>query len=200
MRKSDLLFVLFCVVCLCSCGPDGPEGPDGYCKKYDEAVEIVVGSSNRIDSVQFFLNDEQICMFDWERKEGYKGWSHVYKRYEWKGGGAYDSVYASHCIIGKHCDKLQSLSGYIKVIAYYPDTTIQYDIGNGGMFNFEANSLYSFFYTKDIYPPDGYENGGNADEFVVEDDDKWGSMKFSNSLMCIDYHDLGEDFVCGEHR
>ena len=196
MRKLFFLFVFCCIACLCSCGP---EGPDGFCKKYDDTVEIVVGSSNRIDSVQFFLNDEQICMFDWERKEGYKGLSHVYKRNHW-GGETYDSVYTSRCVIGKHCDKLQNFTGYIKVIAYYPDTTIQYDIGNGGMFNLEANTLYRFFYTKDIYPFDEYGNGRKADEYVVEDGDKWGGMRLLNSLMCIDYHDTGEDFVCGELR
>ena len=52
MRKLDLLFVLLCAFFVCSCGT---EGPDGHCKKYDDAVEIVVGSSNRIDSVQFFF-------------------------------------------------------------------------------------------------------------------------------------------------
>lgn len=193
MRKLDFLFVLFCFFGGCSCGPDG------YCKKYDDAVEIVVGSSNRIDSVQFFLNDEQICMFDWERREAYKGLSHVDKWSHWN-GESYDSVYASHCVFGKNCDKLQSLSGSIKVIAYYPDTTIQYDIGYGGMFNLEANAFYRFIYTKDIYPFDEYGNGRKADEFVVEDGYKWGGMRRSNSLMCIDYHDLGEDFVCGELR
>jgi len=95
---------------------------------------------------------------------------------------------------------LQSLSGNIKVIAYYPDTTIQFDIGYGGMFNLEANALYRFFYTKDIYPFDGYGNGRKADEFVIEDGDKWGGMRRSNSLMCIDYHDLGGSVECEEPR
>ena len=196
MRKLDFLFVLLCAFFVCSCGT---EGPDGHCKKYDDAVEIVVGSSNRIDSVQFFLNDEQICMFDWERKDGYKGLSHVYKSTH-RNGESYDSVYASHCIIGKYCDKLQSLSGNIKVIAYYPDTTIQYDIGYGGMFNLEANALYRFFYTKDIHPFDQYGYGRSNNEFVIEDGDKWGGMERTNALICREYHGIDEVFECGEPR
>ena len=136
-------------------------------------------------------------MFDWERKEGYKGLSHVYKLTH-RNGESYDSVYASHCIIGKYCDKLQSLLGNIKVIAYYPDTTIQFDIGYGGMFNLETNALYRFFYTKDIYPFD--EHGYFINDFVIEDGDKWGGMRRSNSLMCIDYHELGGSVKCREPR
>ena len=52
MRKLDLLFILLCAFFVCSCGT---EGPDGHCNKYDDAVEIIVGSSNRIDSVHFFF-------------------------------------------------------------------------------------------------------------------------------------------------
>lgn len=187
MRKLDLLFVLLCVIFFFSCRTTDPFV--NYCVKYDDTVEVAFFSSSRIDSVQFFLDDERICVSDSGREIGYKGYHDVFIRiFDTKYGAASNgSVVGNYCYISESCDGLSKNPENIKIMAFYPDTIILYEIGKGKLFDLEKNSIYRFYYENDTYPFEFDKIKWENYQSVRSQNGKLGGVIHNDSLMCLDF-------------